>query len=91
MTSSSLRALGDAIVGNVTAADVLFGESNPGPREHRPRVERESGMAIVRKPVQVLRVEPTERMMGSLLALYNDGTLYEMVDGLNVWNEVRMP
>lgn len=53
--------------------------------------ERESGMAIVRRPVQLLRVESNEDRLGAVLALYTDGSVYEMADGSTAWNEVTMP
>lgn len=53
--------------------------------------DRESGMACVRKPIQLVRVEPSDTMIGSLVALYDDGSVFECHDGATVWNEVEMP
>lgn len=51
----------------------------------------EEGEATARKAIQLVRVEPNDRMTGSLLALYDDGSVYECLDGSTVWNEVEMP
>lgn len=51
---------------------------------------RESGMAV-RRPVQLLRIDPYEKMCGGLLALYDDGSVWECLDGSTVWDEVEMP
>jgi hypothetical protein len=51
----------------------------------------EEGEATGRKAIQLVRVEPSEKMTGSLIALYDDGSVYECYDGSTAWAEVEMP
>ena len=51
----------------------------------------EEGEATERKAIQLVRVEPHETMVGSIIALYDDGAVYECIDGSTAWNEVEMP
>lgn len=51
----------------------------------------EEGEATARKAIQLVRVEPSEKMSGSLIALYDDGSVYECIDGSTAWAEVEMP
>ena len=61
-------------------------------REHTVTIDTpEEGEATARKAIQLVRVDPTPTMHGSLVALYDDGSVYECLDGSTAWIEMEVP
>lgn len=51
----------------------------------------DEGEATEARTIQLVRINPYEKMVGSLIALKNDGSIWECHDGCTAWNEVEGP
>lgn len=60
--------------------------------DYREHVDAVEGRTVYRPiPKQLIYRPETEHVAGCLLALCDNGKIYEMLDGSTVWNEVEGP